>query len=367
VRDARLLIDTLRLAPPADFGALASAWAAADASSIVRLAQFEGVSLWLQRRLKALGIALGGEAGEALAAAAKRAVAYSLRMESETSATLAILDAAGVTAIPLKGAVMRRISARIPYADARAPNDVDVLVQDEHAQRAWDALAARGYSPPKENGPADGHHLPALAGPLGVGVEIHMTTSVSVAPAEAWRRATSEGAVAEFSGVSRPVPSDTELFWHAIAHAVAHAEEYGRVGTKLRYWLDPAALLAANASIDWGRIRARLETRECADPGLVRAWIRTASDLSGRSLPGDALGDRGGAPIDLERMISWRLRVFPRFIAGNRWAERLIEEGARGETNLSHEPAHHAARSFARVRHAFAARAARLWWAVRRG
>ena len=367
MRDAQLLIDTLRLVPPGDAGAVASAWASADAKPVVALAQFEGVSLWLQRRLKALGITLTGDAGETLAAAAKRAMAYSLRMESETFATLAILDAAGITAVPLKGAAMRRISARVPYADARAPNDVDILVQHEHAQRAWDALVARGYSPPKDHGPADGHHLPALVGPLGVSVEIHLTTSGTVSPAEAWRRATNDGAVAEFDGVSRAVPSDTELFWHAVAHAVAHAEEYGRVGTKLRYWLDPAALLAANASIDWSCIRDRLQTRECADPALVRAWIRTASDLSGRSLPGDALGDRGGRPIDVERMISWRLRVFRRYSAGDRWAERLIEEGARGETGLPYEPAFHRAAAFAHVRHAIAARAARLWWIVRRG
>jgi hypothetical protein len=367
VRDARLLIDTLRLSPPSNVGALATAWAGADTRGIVALAQFEGASLWLQRRLKALGITLSGEAGETLAAAAKRATAYSLRMESETVATLAILDAAGIAAVPLKGAAMRRISARVLYADARAPNDVDVLVQDEHAQRAWDALVARGYAPPKEHGPADGHHLPALVGPIGVAVEIHMTTGASVTPEEAWRRATNDGASAEFNGVSRTVPSDTELFWHATAHAVAQAEEYGRLGTKLRFWLDPAALLAANASIDWARIRARLLTRECADPALVRAWIRTATNLSGQSLPDDALGDGGGPAIDVERMVSWRLRVFARHGAGSRWGRRLIEEGARGETSLPLEPAFQDAKAFARVRHALAARAARLWWKVRHG
>jgi hypothetical protein len=187
-----------------------------------------------------------------------------------------------------------------------------------------------------------------------VSVEIHMTTSPAVAPAEAWRRA------------SRPIPSDTELFWHAIAHAVAHAEEYGRVGTKLRYWLDPAALLAAGVSIDWERIRARLATRECTNPARVRAWIRTASDLGGRQLAVDALGVPGGSAIDVERMISWRLRVLHDDEPSGRWAERLIEEGARGEVGLALEPAHHGARSFARVRHWVAARAARAWWTVRR-
>ena len=367
MHDARLLIDTLRLSTPTNVDVLASQWARADVAGLVRLAQFEGVSLWLQRRLKALGVALTGDAAETLTAEARRATAFSLRMESESFATLTILEAAGIAAVPLKGAAMRRISSRVPYADARAPNDVDVLVQDESAQRAWDALVARGYTPLKDHGPPEGHHLPALSGPLGVSVEIHMTTSPAVAPAEAWRRATSDGATAELNGVSRPIPSDTELFWHAVAHAVAHAEEYGRVGTRLRYWLDPAALLASEASIDWERIRSRLGTRECADPARVRAWIRTASDLSGKPLPQNALGVLGGPSIDVVRMLSWRLRVFDRYEAGGRWAERLIEEGARAEVGLPLEPAHYRAKSFARARHAVAARAARLWWTARRG
>lgn len=364
MRDARLLIDTLRLTPPEDAGALAGAWSRTDANSLVHLASYEGATLWLQRRLKALGITLGGEAGETLAAAARRAVAHSLRMESEAYATLGILEAAGISAVPLKGATMRRIAARVPYADARAPNDVDVLVRNDDAQRAWDALIAQGYAPPKVGRPE--HHLAALAGPLGVGVEIHMTTSPSVAPSEAWHRATSDGAVAEFNGIMRPIPGDTELFWHAISHAVANTEEIGRDGARLRYWLDAAALLAANAPIDWSRIRDRLDTRECAHPALVRAWIRTASDLSGQSLPAMALGDHMDFALDIERMLSWRLRVFARDAFDPRWAERLIEEGARGEAGLPHEAASESATLFARVRHTLAARAARVWWRIRR-
>ncbi len=366
MRDARLLVDTLRLAPPADAGALASAWARADTKALLRLVTFEGAALWLNRRLKALDITLAGEPGDVLRTTARRATAHALRMESEAFATLGILDTAGIIAVPLKGAAMRRIATRILYADARASNDLDVLVRDEEARRAWDALVAHGYAPPKERGPADGHHLPALVGPLGVGVEIHMTTSARVAPAEAWRRATSDLAVADFNGTVRPVPSDTELFWHASAHAATHTEQTGREGARLRYWLDAAALLSANASIDWERIRARLATRECTDPAFVRAWIRTASDLGGQALPAAALGDGFGPAIDVERLLSWRLRVFDRYAPDNRWAERLVEEGARGETGLPHEPADRAASAVARVRHLLAARSARVWWRVRR-
>jgi hypothetical protein len=366
VHDARLLIETLQLASPADAGALAAAWARADATALVRLATFEGAALWLQRRLKTLGIALTGDARDTLTATAKRAAAHGLRTESEVFATLGILDAAGIVAVPLKGAAMRRIAARVPFADARAPNDVDVLVREDDAQRAWDALVAHGYAAPKEHGPPDGHHMPALVGPLGVGVEIHMTTSATVPPAEAWRRATTDGAVADFNGIKRPVPGDTELFWHAIAHAAAQAEEEAREGARLRYWLDPAALLAANASIDWERIRTRLGTHECANPALVRAWIRAASELSGQRLPTQALDERTSFALDLERLLSWRLGVFDRYALDGSWTERLIEEGARGESHLPHEPAHHASSSVGRARHALAARAARAWWRIRR-
>jgi hypothetical protein len=125
-------------------------------------------------------------------------------------------------------------------------------------------------------------------------------------------------------------------------------------------------LLAANASIDWERIRTRLGTRECANPALVRALIRTASDLSGQPFPAQALGDRTGFALDLERLLSWRLEVFDRYAADSRWAERLIEEGARGESRLPHEPAHHASASVGRARHALASRVARAWWRIRR-
>jgi hypothetical protein len=364
VRAARLLIDTLRLAPPESAGALAAAWSGTDANALVHLAISEGAALWLQRRLKALGVTLAREPSETLASAARRAAAHSLRVESEAVATLRILDAAGIPAVPLKGAAMRRIAARVPYADARAPNDVDLLVRNDDAQRAWDALVAQGYAPPKADRPE--HHLSALAGPLGVGVEIHMTTSPSIAPSEAWQRATSDGAVAEFNGLMRPIPGDTELFWHAMSHAVANAEEIGRDGARLRYWLDAAALLAANAPIDWSRIRARLDTRECAHPALVRAWIRTACDLSGQPLPAMALGNHLDVALDLERMLSWRLHVFARLGAESRWAERLVEEGARGEAGLPVEAASGSATVFARVRHSLAARAARVWWRIRR-
>ena len=357
---ARLLIDTLRFAPPDDARALATAWSAADAGAIVRLVEYEGVALWLHRRLKSLGVTLDGEPRVRLAAGARHATAHSLRTDAEATASLAILSAAGVPAVLLKGAAMRRIAARVRDADARASSDVDLIVPADLAQHAWDALVASGYSPPKTSGPADGHHLPALAGPIGIAVEIHTTTVAATPGAEAWRRASHDG------DAVLAVSSDTELLWNAVAHAVVTAADAGRSGVRLRYWLDPAALLASSTTIDWDRIRARLLSSECAFPDLARVWLRTASDLAGVALPEDALGNERANRFDLERVLSWRLRVLARPDQKSRWVEKLLEEGARGEVSLPIEPPHRAASTPARLRHAVASRAARLWWVIHR-
>ena len=296
----------------------------------------------------------------------QRAVAQSLRVDAETAAALDTLGMAGIRAVPIKGAAIRRLAARVPYADARAPNDVDLLVPAEAARRAWDVLVANGYSAPREAGPPDGHHLPALVGPIGVGVELHLTTVAAVPPAEAWRRATCDGAGADVDGRSRPVPSDTELLWHAVAHPLVHAQESARIGVRLRYWLDAAALLASGAAIDWERIRGRLDSPETPRPALARAWFVAAAGLSGRPLPAGALGTGSAVAFDIERLVSWRLRVFAGAAPGGRWAIKMIEEGARGEAMLPPEPGRVGASTGARLRHALAARAARLWWTLRR-
>lgn len=366
MRDARLLLATLRLAPSADRDALVDAWSRTDAGPLVRLAAFEGVELWLSRRLKTLDISLEGEPRRQLDLLARRAVAQSMRVDAEASAALGALADAGIPAVPLKGTALRCIAARVPYADARASADVDVLVTADAARRAWDVLTARGYTSLREAGPADGHHLPALVGSTGVAVELHITTMATVTPAEAWRRATSDHAGADRDAVARPIPSDTELLWHAVAHALLDAEDAARIGVRLRYWLDAAALIGSGSELDWQRIRARLDSAETPRPTFARAWLLAAAWLSGRPLPDEALGRQPTTPFDLERLVAWRLRVFAGAAPDGRWAVKLVEEGARGEAGLPAEPSPDGASALARVRHAVAARAARLWWTLRR-
>ncbi len=340
---------------------LANAWALADANALIRLAELEGAALWLHRKLKTLGIALPDDAQARLAALARNAIAKSLRVDAETSATFEILRAAEIPFVPLKGAALRRIAARVPYVDARARADVDVLVRAADAQRAWDAFVARGYAA-RTTEHADGHHLPALFGASGVPVELHVTTVPAVTPADAWNRATSEGATAQMDGEPWPIPSDTELFWHSISHTMATVELAARDGLRLRYWLDTAALIAARADIDWSRVRARIDSAETSRPALARAWVLSAAELAGCDLPDGALGGATVRALNVERVLAWRLQVLARHQADERWYAKLVDEGARGETGLPHGP-HVPGDSIGhRLRHGVAVRAARARW-----
>ena len=363
--DARLLIDTLRLTPPDKSPDLTAEWKRADAHAIIRLAEHEGVALWLQRRLTLLHIRLEGGARERLRAAAKAAAAQCLRIDAESSATLAVFAQAGVRCVPLKAAAVRLLSASVPYATSRAPGDVDVLCHPDDAQRGWMLLKSRGYASPK-SAPADGHHLPALVGPSGIGVEIHLSTTARMAPEEAWRRATCDQRAVRTKGGVHAIPGETELVWHSLAHSVVSASDVGRSGTRLKHWLDAAAILSAGVDMDWPRIAQRLERGESEHPALARAWLGTAIDLGGRRIPEAAAIAPAGSGVNIERMLAWRLHVLRRKEPRGRWAEKLLEEGARGEAGLPFDPAGPRAGALARVRHALASRAARAWWTIRR-
>jgi hypothetical protein len=364
MRDARLLIETLRLSPATNAGALATAWASADTAALVSLAEYEGAAVWLQRRLKALGIELDAAARDKLKAITRPIHAHALRVDAEANSCLARLDAAGIPVVPLKGAAVRRLAARVPYIDARGVTDVDLLVQEADGQRAWDLLRESGYRSITLVSPPDGHHLPTLVSPLGVPAELHLSTIGVVTPIEAWRRATCDGATASFDGTMRAVPSDTELLWHVMAHALVTATETAADGFRLRYWLDAAALLAAGAAIDWERFRARLDSAETERPALARAWLRAAADLGGVMLPSSV--SAGAQPFDLERLLSWRLRRRRRPARDSRWRSKVLEESARGEAALPLYPANPSDSLAAHVRHVLVSCAARSWWLIRR-
>src|SRR5262249_10632934 len=94
------------------------------------------------------------------------------RQRDQLLAVIVALNRADIVPLLLKGA--RYLVAPIgPWCEARDMRDLDILVRQDEAQRAVDALAAESYLSAPEFGPID-QHLPEMmrAGEPSV-VEIH--------------------------------------------------------------------------------------------------------------------------------------------------------------------------------------------------
>ncbi|MBI2795875.1 MAG: nucleotidyltransferase family protein [Gemmatimonadetes bacterium] len=370
----RLLCDTLRLGDLDDGerARLAALWRDADQGALVALALHEGAELWLQRRLKAAEIALADDARATLGAAATRVRAGVMRADAALARVAGIFASAGVEMVPLKSAALRRLTGRLPLADARGVSDVDLLVPELEADRASVVLRGHQFVPlqAEESRPPGHHHRVPLADAWGVAVELHESTHQAVRPAEAWRRATHRPQLAWIDGHQLQLASDTELLWHALVHANRDAGEQARIGLRLRYWLDGAVLVAGSV-IDWSLIRSRLDGGELDSPELARAWLWWAASLAGRSLGFSEIGMGELGALDLPRLLAWRLHVLARHSAESRWREKLLEEGARAEGGLPRRARNPGASFVAGARSAAAALAARAahaaWKAGLRG
>jgi hypothetical protein len=355
-RSARLLLDTLRLDGTADLTAARRDWSRVEPRTMAALAVWEGGVQWLLRRLRESG--LEDAAPPPLPATLRKLAmdeqARSMLVDAETQDLERYLTARGVPSVLIKGPARRAASTRYPYADARATQDVDVLLPEQHVQEVWDDLRRLGwpYGTDPAATPPGHYHPPPLRGPLGVTVELHSSTGDTVEPAEAWRRATADGIEVEWNRVRVRVPSATELLWHGLTHAL----EAGPFGYRLRYLLDGAAILASPDAIDWDPVAARLAAGVDADPALARAWLGAAAELAGCGLPAAVRG--AGPPFDLERALSWRLVVLAR--AGSaRFGARLLEEGTRADLGMGVRPAIRGTGPLGRTRRWVAGRTAR--------
>jgi hypothetical protein len=290
----------------------------------------------------------------------------------------------------LKSAALRRLTARLPYADARTSADVDLLVSPADGDHALGVLRARGWSlldasdirqtgevaepVPGERGTQRASlaaqpklHLPSVADASGVAIELHLSTGPSVRPMEAWRRAVTARVQAQVSEHPAWVPTDTWLLVHAVTHALADTMESARGGLRLRHWLD-GAVLVGGGELRWDLIRERVDSGEMGPSALARAWLWSAATLAGVAIGIDELGPGDLAPLPLERLLAWRLHVLARHAATDRWGQKLLEEGARTEIGLAPELPWKPEPWRVRLRHRgaqLAARAQYRWWRMR--
>ena len=315
-------------------------WSAADLDGLLPLLAFEGAELWLYRRIQQMRMPVPDALKSALRAAVTRSAVINMRIDEQTVAVTTLLTELGIAHSLLKGQARRAAASLYPFADARTVSDVDLLVPDADADRAWTLLCAHGFRRVVDE-PVDwkaDHHRPTLIDASNVSVELHTTTSMSVEPDEAWRRATERCDHIEWNGRWVTVPNATELVWQALAHGTAD----GAGGYTLKALLSVSAVLATRPSIDWSVIEQRLATNEVINNETgarvsqesVRRFLAIAANLSGTSAPASL------APAilpELAPLLLWRSRVLTMRM-GRAARDRLLEESARVETRLPLTP-----------------------------
>lgn len=328
---ADLLLATVRLGGAPSPDRLRAAWADAEVRGLRRLVEFEGCALWTYRRLRqldALAMLDDGFAGW-LGAEARDAAARNLLVDAEADAVGRTLERVGIPGVFMKGTARRLVADRYPMADARRTSDVDVLVPEGQAWDLWYELRRQGYGRTNESKPPrpEHHHLPALMNDRRVGVEIHTTHARGIEPGESWRRHF-EGSVAVIrGGVTLRVPSATELFWTATAHALLIPD----LAFFLVRLLDTALVWASGAAIDWNAVARRLAAKEIVDGRAAAAWLGAARTLAGREVP-EPLAGRIDS-FDLERELRLRYAVLRRVAIPAAWRKALAwwsSEVARG-------------------------------------
>lgn len=328
VRTATLLLDTLHLGRYRDAERLRAAWKTVDTKGLARLIHFEGCALWLRRRLAAINAMESADRRVSvwLEHRSREMAARNMLVDAQTDRVVRLLSDAAVPFVLIKGAARRVLAESLPYADARAINDVDILLDAESAQHAWEHLRGAGYElarrPDKRSAvTAAGHfHLETLWDRSRVAVELHTSTSRTVAAGEAWKRAMSAARYVERAGVLVPVQScPTELLWHAVAHALDH----GRKGFRLHFLLDATVILAAGMPVDWGEIARRLETSEVGSRYYALQWLGAAATFAGASLPQRIAGQV--TSFDLEVVLASRLALLRRVTAGNWLSVKVLD------------------------------------------
>ncbi|HEU5262495.1 MAG TPA: nucleotidyltransferase family protein [Gemmatimonadales bacterium] len=327
------MLETLRFRGGLDQEALTAAWTTLPTRGLglARLVEVEGCALWLERRLRQLGRDLPETEFRAwLARRARRTTARNLLVDEQVAKLVRLLRAAGIPHVLLKGAARRAAAALYPLAEARATNDVDVLVPAAQAQAAWDGLRASGYElAVRPRGIHPGHfHLPPLWDRSRVAVELHTSTSPTVPSEVAWHRANADPREVEHYGMPVRVPSATELLWHGLTHSLGN----GSNGFRLRFLMDGAVIWASGADLDWPEIRRRLESSEITDGTSAAAWLYAAAWLAGTapSLPSTAQEPC----FDLRHALRWRFAVLRFVRPGTLLVSLVVGEGTRSQLGL---------------------------------
>jgi len=316
-----LLLTTLRLGgEPGDTSGLRQAWAGVARPGFDELIDFEGCALWLARRLRQIH----ADAGVTVPRLARDMAARNLLVDAETEAMLGHVAARGIPCILLKGAARRALAQELPFADARATFDLDILVPAHAATALWNDLRRQGYTlahPGRKPRPTH-HHLPGLLGPSSVAVEIHTSVAPGIPADVTWQRLRATARTIQRFGVETLVPSTRELLWDGMMHAVRG----GARGLRLHQLLAASCIVAAGAEAEVQEIRDRLAPTPPPTALLANAWFAAATWLGGAG--------EGEPPAVLRRALRWRLALVRHLPSGPRVLGAWADEASRLEFDL---------------------------------
>jgi hypothetical protein len=197
---------------------------------------------------------------------------------------LTLFAANGIDVLLLKGAGLA-YSAYAKPTD-RPMGDIDALVRDESAKRAWDLALSNGWrrrtDVPEERSYEDHQHLTPLedSDGLQVGLELHTSLFTHQAPfrlpaSQMWdgaRRVT-------IGSASAFVPSPEDQLLHAALHfAWSHEMSFGVWRT-----IRDVERIVSTSDVDW---RTVVEKSRACRGGTCSFWtLRLARDVAGVEVP----------------------------------------------------------------------------------
>ncbi len=283
-----------------------------DAQAFVEACQAADVHPWVHERLKdpsARGL-VGPAALDALGALRRRVRRDNLLLVALAEQALALLKAAGVRPVVLKGTdFVHRLYGSI---DERTIDDVDLLIRPEELETSLRVLVAAGFRLPDERRAVhyvrSSHHMPLLGpGPIGVQFELHwnlaQTGRFRIDP-----RALVERALPLQIGAESALRlGDADVAAHLVLHHFTHYFD-----RRLKWIVDLGRLARAGA-LDWPEALAVLRDWGAVAPAAAALahMYKLAPDLVPdavlRALPlarwraALALPLRSGHPLELWR------------------------------------------------------------------
>lgn len=266
---------------PADAAAIDAALdVGLDWERVLHLARWHGLRPLLNRHLAERAGRVPRPVLVELWAETEAIARRSRALEEELGRVGALLDAAGVAAVPYKGPTL----ARAAYGDValREFGDLDILVARRDVLRARDALCAAGYAaeyplrPDVERAFLDSgaqYHLVLRSSAMGHLVELHWKTDPDY-PVERMEDAGWWEGTRRSAGQRSLCAEDLMLV--LCIHGSKHA------WSSLGWLVDVAELLRGGTGLDWGVIADRVAALGCAR--RVGLGLRLAADWLGAPL-----------------------------------------------------------------------------------